>query len=124
MGYLTVKQMLDKSAASIREEDVPFCGGMVKVRGLTGAEDAEVTEASLKVGEGRNRGTKFRADLRQELMLMHGLVEPSVGLTDVKQLIATSGSGEIGRLIEKIEELSEVSEKDREAAKAAFPGPA
>lgn len=123
-GYLTVKQMLDKSATSIREEDVPFCGGLVKVRGLTAAEDAQVTEASLKVGEGRNKATKFRADIRQELMLLHGLVEPSLGAQDVKTLIATTGADEVGRLIAKIEELSGTSEEDREAAAVAFPGPA
>lgn len=124
MAYLTVKQMHDKAATSIREEDFEFCGGLIKIRGLTAAEDAQVTEASLKVGEGRAKATKFRADIRQELIVMHGVIQPDLTLQDVKTLIATTGADEIGRLISKIEELSGTSEEDREAAAAAFPGPA
>lgn len=123
-GYLTAKQLLDKAATGIEEADVEVLGGTVKVRGLTAAEDALVTQGSIEVKPGMRGSTKFRADARQRLTILYGLVEPRLDDAQVRAFVATVGAEDCSRIVDKIQELSGSSEDEEDAADAAFPGPA
>lgn len=118
--YFTPKQLLGAAASGIKEADVELLGGWVKVRGLTGGEDAKVETGSVELD--RRGNMKFRADARQRLTLRHGLVEPRLQDGEINQFIETVGATDLKKITAKIAELSGTSPTEMEDAEEAFPG--
>ncbi len=117
----SVEAILKKAPEDLKEEliDVPEWDCSVKIKSFTAAMSASI----------KQRGFGFKGEEtlvawgEMEIMqFQHGVIEPNFTEDQVRQLHLSSGRG-FARVIEALDELSNLDKEALAKAKEEFPGP-
>lgn len=112
MSLLSRDEILAALDIEIQEVDVPEWGGVVRVRGLTGAE-RDRFEASIIRMQGRRRVMRMK-DIRAKLVALTVVDEDGQHLfteTDIPALSEKSAAA-LQRVVDVAQQLSGITEKD------------
>ena len=101
-------------------QDVPVPGMSVKVRGLSAKYAADM-QGQIKIEtQGREQIAKVDTAAMELIQFVHGVIEPTFTENEARQVQARFGPA-FKKVIEKIDELSEIDKDAIEKAKATFP---
>jgi hypothetical protein len=92
----------------------------VRVRGLSAKYAADM-QGQIKIStQGRQQVAEVDAAAMELVQFVHGVIEPQFTETEAKQVQERFGPA-FKKVIEKIDELSEIDKDSIEKAKATFP---
>lgn len=124
MAYITREALLGASDIVERDVELPSIGATVKVQSLPALYSSEAISEALEFttdSKGHQVTTINSAKLEM-LQVLHGLVEPRLGsIEDVRAFAAKTGPA-FKKIVETINEISDVNEGALEKAEAAFQG--
>lgn len=101
-------------------EDVPVKGQSVRVRGLSAKYAADLQGQIKIVTQGREQVAKVDTAAMELIQFVHGVIEPTFDESEAKQIQQQFGPA-FRKIIEKIDELSEIDKDAIETSEARFP---